>query len=168
MEMTDRIFNIQNNDNFNFFSKVQQDVNLNNPDLNINPFDDIDLLCQYANINETIEKMKNKKGIKMISWNIRSLQANFNEFKEFIDLLQRGGCFLDIICLTEIWILKDNDFYNLENFNFVNKMRRQSSGGGVAFYVRKGIRFKELKNLSLFEEKIIESLTLKLDFGRKK
>ena len=165
--MTDRIFNIQNNDNFNFFSKVQQDVNLNNPDLNINPFDDIDLLCQYANINETIEKMKNKKGIKMISWNIRSLQANFNEFKEFIDLLQRGGCFLDIICLTEIWILKDNDFYNLENFNFVNKMRRQSSGGGVAFYVRKGIRFKELKNLSLFEEKIIESLTLELDFGKK-
>ena len=161
-DINDSIFNIQNDNNYNFFSKFQQDDSFN-----INPYDDLDVLCQYSNINETIEKLKNKKGLKIISWNIRSLQTNFNQFKELIDLFHSEGCFLDIICLTEIWNLKDNDFYNLEHYNFVSKMRRHTTGGGVAYYIKKGIRYKEIKDLSLFEEKIIECLTLELDFGKK-
>ena len=129
MEMNndnDRILNIQNNNNLNFFSKVQQD----NDEFMINPYDDLNMSCQYSNIKETIENMKNKKGLKIISWNIRSLQANFNQFKDFIDSFNREGCCLDIICLSEIWILKNIEFYNLENFNFVYKMRNLSTGGG--------------------------------------
>ena len=167
MEMNndnDKILNIQNNDNFNFFSKVQQN---DNDEFIINPYDDLNILCQYSSIKDTIENMKNKKGLKIISWNIRSLQANFNQFKDFIDLFNRESCFLDIICLSEIWVLKNIEFYNLENFNFVYKMRNLSTGGGVAFYVRKGIQYKELKNLSSFEEKIIESLTIELEIGKK-
>ena len=97
MEMNndnDRILNIQNNNNLNFFSKVQQD----NDEFMINPYDDLNMSCQYSNIKETIENMKNKKGLKIISWNIRSLQANFNQFKDFIDSFNREGCCLDIIC----------------------------------------------------------------------
>ena len=160
--INDRIFEIQNDNNCNFFSKVQEQ-----DEFNINPYEDLNVLCQYSSINKSIEEMKNRKGIKIVSWNVRSLQKNFSDFKEFIDLYHREGCFLDIICLTEIWTLKDIDFYNLENFNFVNKMRNRSTGGGVAYYIRKGIRFKELKNLSLFEEKIIESLTIELEIGKK-
>ena len=137
-DINDSIFDIQNDNNFNFFSKFEQDDSFN-----INPYDDLNVLCQYSSINETIKKLKNKKGLKIISWNIRSLQANFNQFKELIDLFHSEECFLDIICLTEIWNLKDTDFYNLEHYNFVSKMRRQSTGGGVAYYIKKGFGIKK-------------------------
>ena len=71
--------------------------------------------------------------------------ADSNQFKELIDLFHSEECFLDIICLTEIWNLKDNDFYNLEHYNFVSKMRRQSAEGGVAYHIKKVIRYKEEK-----------------------
>ena len=59
----DSISSIQNNVNYNFFSKVQDD-----DDFNINPYDDLNVLCQYSNLGEIIEKMKKWKGMKIVSW----------------------------------------------------------------------------------------------------
>ena len=55
-DINDSIFDIQNDNNFNFFSKFEQDDSFN-----INPYDDLNVLCQYSSINETIKKLKIKK-----------------------------------------------------------------------------------------------------------
>ena len=41
-------------------------------------------------------------------------------------------------------------------------------GGGVGFYIREGLNFKIIDELSPFEEKIFESLTLQLSYSNKK
>jgi hypothetical protein len=40
------------------------------------------------------------------------------------------------------------------------KKRRDMRGGGVGFYVRKGLNAEIIENLSPFENKIIETLTI--------
>jgi hypothetical protein len=40
-------------------------------------------------------------------------------------------------------------------------------GGGVGFYIRSGINFKIIDNLSPFEQKIFESLTIQLSYNDK-
>ncbi len=40
-------------------------------------------------------------------------------------------------------------------------------GGGVGFYIRNGLNFKVIDNLSPFENKIIESLTLQISYPEK-
>jgi exonuclease III len=37
-------------------------------------------------------------------------------------------------------------------------------GGGVGFYVRNGLNFKVIENLSPFEQKILESITIKISY----
>ena len=161
--MNDKLLNFQNNDNFNLFSKLRLD---NEEDI-INPYEDTNILCQYSNIDETIIKMKSKKGLRLLSWNIQSLRAKFNEFKEFIDIFHRENCFFDIIGLQECWELKNYDLYQLENYNFIHKTRTQSNGGGICYFINKKFKFKELKNLSIFEEKVIECLTIEIELSKK-
>ena len=131
VDLNDKLLNFQNNDNFNLFSKLRLD---NEEDI-INPYDDTNILCQYSNINETIIKMKSKKGLRLLSWNIQSLRAKFNEFKEFIDIFHIENCFFDIIGLQECWELKKSDLYQLESYNFIHKTRTQSNGGGICYFI---------------------------------
>lgn len=154
--------NFQNNDNYNLFSKLRLD---NEEDV-INPYEDSNIFCQYSNVNESITKMKSKKGLRLLSWNIQSLRAKFNEFKEFIDIFHGENCFFDIIGLQECWELKNHDLYQLENYNFIHKTRTQSNGGGICYFINKKFRFKELKNLSIFEEKVIECLTIEIEISK--
>ena len=112
--------------------------------------------------------MKSNKGVKFLSWNIRSLASNFLQFKDFLCSFQSENCFFDVIALTEVWSLRDINLFQIENYNMALKSRANSNGGGVCFYIKKGIPFKEIKGLSIFEEKVIESLSLELDFGKNK
>ncbi len=49
----------------------------------------------------------------------------------------------------------------------VCKTRANMRGGGVGFYVRDGLTFKLLDNLSPFEPKILESITIQLSYPGK-
>ena len=160
----DRIFNIESDKNYNFHAKLGAQIE--NHDEIIDPFENIDMQCKYSNINETINKMKINKGLKILSWNIRSLASNFLQFKEFLNSFQMENCFFDIIALTEVWSLKDSSLFQIDNYNLTLKSRVNSNGGGICFFIKKEIPFKEIKSLSIFEEKVIESLSLELDLGK--
>ena len=158
----DRISNIQSDRNYNFHAKLRAQ----NDDEIIDPFENIEIQCKYSNIDETISKMKSNKGLKLLSWNIRSLASNFLQFKDFLNSFQLENCFFDIIALTEVWSLRDSNLFQLDDYNMILKSRVNSNGGGVCFFIRKEIPFKEIKSLSVFEEKVIESLSLELDLGK--
>lgn len=161
----------QNNDrildfelNSNFFSILNNETN--SDEFLFNPYDNIDVKCQYFDTDKIINHLNSKKGLKIVSLNIQSLQAKFIDLQEFIDEFWRQNCYLDIICLCETWNIKNEDYIQLKGYDFVYKCRSKSNGGGIGIYVKKGIAFKEIKALTKFEEKILESLTLEISIGK--
>ena len=106
----------------------------------------------------TGEQFKGKlasKGIKMGHQNIRGLDAHFDSedpesprtFDSFQALVELNRE-LDIIGLSETH-LKDSDNINqfkIEGYKLIPR-NRKNKGGGVAFYVKNGISYKERKDL---------------------
>jgi hypothetical protein len=72
---------------------------------------------------------------------------------------------IEIIALQETWDVKYPDLFPITGFNpLICKRRRGMRGGGVGFYVKEGLRAEILENLSPFENKIIEALTIQLSY----
>ena len=58
VNLDDRILGLQQNDDYNFFSKLGTD----DEEIIINPYENIDIKCRYFNVDETIKHLKSKKG----------------------------------------------------------------------------------------------------------
>jgi len=72
---------------------------------------------------------------------------------------------IEIIALQETWDVKYPDLFPITGFNpLICKRRRGMRGGGLGFYVKEGLRAEILENLSPFENKIIEALTIQLSY----
>lgn len=95
-----------------------------------------------------------------MSFNIQSLQAKFHEFSEFISFLTRNSCSPDVICLQEIWKIVDGSILSIPGYNIIEYQCRHSNaqGGGVAFYIKKGINYNILYEKMLFVDRIFESI----------
>ena len=61
-----------------------------------------------------------------------------------------------IIAVQEIWNIQYPELVNIPGYEFVFKSREKAQGGGVAFYVKQGIPFKIMENLSNFVEREFE------------
>ena len=157
----DRIFDIESNFEKNLLAKLSE----NNEEV-LNPYDGINISCNYRNFEQTSQHMKGHEGLKLLSWNIQSLKSKFNDFEDFLNSFHEKKCHFDVICLQEIWQIKDSDVFNLDGYNFFHKSRAQE-GGGIAFFINKKYKFKEIKRLSIFQEKVLESLCIELELDKK-
>ena len=115
------------------------------PDLNY-LFNDT---CDYTYNTEEI-KVNSSDGLTMVTFNIRSIKKNFDNFEQ---LLCRLKCKIHIICLTETWLndLDNINDYKLDGYHtplFQNRPN-DSYGGGVMTYVHQDITgHKLVKNIS--------------------
>ena len=158
----DRISSIQSNENLNLFSKLStQDDDL------LNPYDNIDISCKYRSMTESFHHMKTNVGLKVLSWNIHSLNSKFNEFLDFLKEYENNDCIFDLIIIQESWKVKNPNSLQLDGYNFLYKTRVESEGGGVAFYINKNLKFREKSCFSIFEEKIFESLCVEIEVNKK-
>ena len=158
----DRISSIQSNESLNLFSKLStQDDEL------LNPYDNIDISCKYRSMTESFHHMKTKVGLKVLSWNIHSLNSKFNDFIDFLKEYEKNDCIFDVIIIQESWKVKNPSSLELDGYNFLYKTRVDSEGGGVAFYINKNLRFREKGCYSIFEEKIFESLCIEIEVNKK-
>ena len=89
-----RISSIKSNDSMNLFSKLS----LQDNDI-INPYEDINMTCDYMSIKDSFCHMKGNSGLKVLSWNIQSLNSKFNEFLDFIKGYEYKKCYFDIIVI---------------------------------------------------------------------
>ena len=129
----------------------------------------IDITCNYIDLEQCCNMYKNAKGIKMLSWNVRSLNKNFNELKELIDILAEYKIIIEVIALQEIWQISDNDTIRLDNYNFICAKRGESEiGGGVGFYIHKSLKFKKVEKLSIFESRLFESISIEIQINTRK
>jgi hypothetical protein len=76
---------------------------------------------------------------------------------------------VEAIALQEVWDVRYTELFPLPGFKpLLCKKRRDMRGGGVGFYIKEHLNAEILEELSPFENKIIEALTIKLTYPDKK
>ena len=124
---------------------------------------------KYFNIESFSTKCKSENKPVVISLNIQSLQSKFNDLVAFISTLNGKNIFIDAITLQETWAVPYPEAVSIPGYqkNGIN-CREKSRGGGVGFNVCNNIEFELQKNLSPFHEKIFDSLSIRIKFGKQK
>ena len=128
---------IDSNANFNFINKIlQNDLNSDNDFLFSNnefsPYSEINFNCSYINPDQ-IHHI-NTNNLSVMSLNIQSLPAKFNELSDMLAGFYQFNFSPDIICLQETWQIIDPLLFNLPNYqNITLNTRSSARGGGWAF-----------------------------------
>ena len=110
--------------------------------------------CLYYNEDSLNDKMSSfscdEEYFSICHINIRSLKANIQNFKNYLQLLSIK---FSVIGMTETW-LDDTSclLYSMPNYNFVESHRKNKSGGGVGIFLRDGILYKQRTDLSVFND----------------
>ena len=89
-----------------------------------------------------ISEQLNEENFSIPTLNIRSLNANIDNFREILESL--NGNF-SVIVLTESWrdeIANENSLLSLDNFYSVHQTRNNKKGGGICIYIHKQLEFK--------------------------
>ncbi len=101
--------------------------------------------------------------------NIQSLQSKFEQLSSEIAELSEKNILIEVIALQEVWDIRYPELFCLLGFKpLICKVRQGMRGGGVGFYVKEYLDVEILENLSSFENKIFEALTLKITYPDKK
>ena len=105
------------------------DYNVNiDPD---NIFNEFVLNCKYYdNLQFNILSKENTTGLSIIHFNARSLNANFEQIKDFLQTLDIT---FDVVAISEMWVEVGNATdYDLLNYHAFHTERCHKKGGGVA------------------------------------
>lgn len=88
----------------------------------------------------------------ILQWNARSLSANGQEFKKYVESLKEKP---NIICVQETWLVPRLDFL-IKGYNSLRRDREVGKGGGVVIFIQRGIQYKEIKKGNELEYIAIE------------
>jgi hypothetical protein len=132
------------------------------------PYANREIDCMYYSMS-TLSEMKNASISPIyLSVNIQSLNSKFEQLKYQITELLESNVMIDVIAIQETWEIRYPDTLCIPGFQeLIYKNRLGMRGGGVGFYVRNGLNFSIIDELSPFENKIFESLTIKLEYQRR-
>ena len=125
-------------------------------------------LCKYYEVEDFSAKVKNFSDcFSTLSLNVRSFCGKLNEFKDFVDEINNDNFSFSVLGLQELWNIPEYLNTDLPGYSsLVYKLRksndRNNIGGGVGFYVKSEFEFEILDNISFFEEKVFESIFLKV------
>ena len=157
---------IDSDPNFNFLSKISSNENeeddflFNNPDFS--PFSETEFVCSYIG-SDHFRNNNLCNDFSVLSLNIQSLPAKFNELNDMLNELSSSNFTPDVICLQEIWQIIDPSLFPLSNYHTLElNTRKNAKGGGVGIFVKNDIVFKVLSQYSMFYERIFESLFIEI------
>ena len=105
----------------------------------------------------------------LLSLNARSLQ-NTKNYSKLEALLLSLSIKPSIIGVSETWVTPNSSgpYNNLDSYEFISNHRLVRAGGGVGFYVAKGIKPIVNTELSVMHEGFIESLFLEILINKKR
>ena len=89
----------------------------------------------------------NTNNFSILSTNIQSIHAKFNELQAFVKDMQSVQFNFSVICIQESW-LKDADDtsqIDLDDYTCISQGRSSSTKGGLAMYVNNQFSFKIMK-----------------------
>lgn len=88
--------------------------------------------------------------LSILQWNARSLIANGQELKNFIEELEVKP---NIICIQETWLKPTLDFI-IYGYTVVRK-DRDTTGGGVATFIQQGINYRNIELNVLVDVEVV-------------
>lgn len=94
--------------------------------------------------------------IKVLSQNIRSISKNFCKLKDFLEDSEET---FHIIALQEVWQIMGK-FILKDYGELIYKERKNSRGGGVGVFVKRGFEHTLIKDRDIFDEHNYESLCI--------
>ena len=107
---------------------------------------------EFAHSRIYISKVKGN--FKILSINIQSIQAKFDVFCGFLQILKDKHINFDVILLQEIWLsddlLSQDDFvamFNIPGYNLITQGKICCGHGGLFTYVRDHYKYKQRKKL---------------------
>ena len=159
--------NILSDPRFNFLSLFEEEIEedpvpdsffINN---HFSPYANINISCNYIDILNLNELKQGK--LNIMSLNIQSLPAKFNEFSELIQEFRLCNTCPDVVCLQETWNVIDTSMFPLVNFHpLETNLRQNARGGGVGLFINLELSYKVLKQFSIFSERIFECLFVEI------
>ena len=118
---------------------------LNNNDTDDNNEAPIIKHSAYYGENEFSTMLANKAGLSILSGNIQSINAKFDEFQSFV-LRVNTSHPISAICLQECWLdEKDTDsinLFNLSGYTMVHQTKRCCGHGGLIIYIHNQFKYK--------------------------
>jgi len=147
-------------DFFTEYNREYHDVEVDD-----NPYFGINVNSKYYDIENLAATEFVKATPLYISINIQSLQSKFNDLCSLISEFAEKNIDIDVIALQEVWDIRYPELFSIPGYKpLICKTRRGMRGGGVGFYVKDYLNAHILDELSLFENKILESLTIKITY----
>ena len=110
---------------------------------------------------QQVLKKFNDKTFSVLHLNMRSLNENFESFKELLTTIKFE---FNVICFTETWCTDDprnETLFNLENYTSINQVRKHGRGGGICVFIHNSLTFKLRSDLGT-NSKGIESLGIEI------
>ena len=108
--------------------------------------------CDYTYNTEDI-KTNSSEGLTMMTFNIRSIKKNFDNF---VNLLSKLNSKIHIVCLTETWLteLDNTNDFKLDGYHIpLVQNRPNNQCGGVMTYIHQDINTHKLvKNMSFCDD----------------
>jgi exonuclease III len=147
-------------DFFTEYNREYHDVEVDD-----DPYFGINVNSKYYDIENLAATEFVKATPLYISINIQSLQSKFNDLCSLISEFAEKNIDIDVIALQEVWDIRYPELFSIPGYKpLICKTRRGMRGGGVGFYVKDYLNAHILDELSLFENKILESLTIKITY----
>ena len=166
--------NLSNNPKFDFVKQLHK-TNLDDENecnfISANsPYDSSVISCSYMCESDIIRKYRNSFKPSILSINIQSISAKFADLCSFISSLAANNCSPDIICLQEIWRIPGNEHLIIDGYHPLEFQCRRNNvqGGGVGIYVKKIFSYTVNNELSVFVDRILESLFIEVSINSKK
>ena len=124
--------------------------------------------CSYSDIQQ-LSSSANVNQLTVLTLNIQSLPAKFQEFTNFINDFRISQNEPDIICLQEIWQIEDPTQFSLPGYHNIElNLRNSAKGGGVGIYMKQNLSYKILPQFSYHVERILETLFVEIMLPDKK
>ena len=137
----------------------------NQVDPDNNFFNDINNVCKYYTDDQFNENVNTSGSFNVIHLNARSIKANFENVKTFLDVL---NCKFDVIAVSETWLCESDELedYSIKNYNCVQMNRKGSRGGGVMIYIADHLQFNIVENMSFCIDGMAEIITVEINLHK--
>lgn len=121
--------------------------------------------CNYYSDDQFNNRIKTEQKLSIIHFNSRSLYANFDSIKQYLQQLSQT---FNVIALSETWLNKDKGIdFEINGYEMVCKNRENKNGGGVALFVDKKINYKLIETMSTVMDNMFECVTIEILMEKK-
>ena len=109
-------------------------------------------------------EQSNSYGLRVMHLNIRSLVGKLDELKLLLEKLKNQEILIDVILVCETFLTDTNkNLVDIASYTLEESHRKNRSGGGVAIYLSKTLKYKRRKDLEIFNEGQVESIFVELE-----